>query len=232
MPMTPSRVKTVLLALLIFASRAFGQECRVMDPELQGGYSGPCLDGLAEGVGYARGSAGYRGAFRAGRKHGQGVKTWPNGDQYEGEFVEDRKHGTGRYEFGRGPWRGESYQGGFVNDRRHGSGVYRWASGDVYSGPWENDVATGPPTGMMLARARFEEEARLAVAKEGQKLCREMPVGIGNYDWVRGRVVAVSGSKVQVQISDPGETLHLIAGVEARRGIVVSDAPQNWTPCW
>ena len=61
--------------------------CRVLDSELTGVYQGGCKDGLAEGYGEAKGSAEYRGAFRAGRMQGKGVKTWPSGDRYEGEFA-------------------------------------------------------------------------------------------------------------------------------------------------
>lgn len=222
----------VFALLLNLCAAAGAQDCAVLDPELQGFYSGPCLNGLAEGAGYARGTAEYRGSFRAGRKHGEGIKSWPNGDRYEGEFFEDSKHGTGRYDFGRGPWAGESYEGGFLNDLRYGMGTYRWTTGDVYSGPWENGVAIGPPTGMMRALAKFEEEARLAVAREGQKVCREMPVGIGSYDWIRGRVVAVSADQVGVRIEDAGAQAHFIAGVEAKTGETVWDRPSNWTPCW
>src|SRR5205807_8657360 len=64
-------------------SIAQAQECRVLDPELQGRYAGPCVNGLAEGQGSARGAAQYEGGFKAGRKHGKGVKTWPNGDRFE-----------------------------------------------------------------------------------------------------------------------------------------------------
>lgn len=216
---------------VLFASCASAQDCRVLDPELQGTYAGPCVNGLAQGEGYAAGKAEYRGGFQAGRKHGKGVKTWPNGDRYEGEFAADAKHGRGLYVWGRGPWAGERYEGAFAGDRRHGFGVYRWASGDVYSGPWQNDVATGPPTPMMQARAKFEEEARLAVAKEGTKVCREMPVGIGDRDWVRGTVVAVAGDKVAVRIDDAGRQPHAVAGAEVRKGDVAWDAPHFWTPC-
>ena len=222
----------VFALLLQLCAAAGAQDCAVLDPELQGSYSGPCLNGLAEGAGYARGTAEYRGSFRAGRKHGEGVKSWPNGDRYAGEFFEDAKHGTGRYDFGRGPWAAESYQGGFLNDLRYGMGVYRWATGDIYSGPWENDAAIGPPTGMMLALAKFEEEARLAVAREGQKVCREVPLGAGSYDWIRGRVVAVSADQVGVRIEDAGSRAHFIAGIEARTGETVWDRPSSWTPCW
>jgi hypothetical protein len=216
----------------LFVSSVQGQECRVLDPELRGSYAGPCVNGLAEGEGSAVGTAEYQGEFKAGCKHGKGAKTWPNGDRYEGEFVEDRKEGVGAYTWGRGPWQGERYEGSFVNDRRHGFGVYRYATGDVYTGPWERDLATGPPTPMMQARAKFEQEARAAVAKEGQKVCREMPVGIALRDWVRGVVVAVAPDKVAVRIDDPGKHAHVLANVETRQGDVVWDAPQAWTPCF
>ena len=225
-----NRALTPIL-LILFASTAWAQ-CRVLDTELQGRYAGACVNGLASGQATASGDARYEGEFKAGRKHGKGVKTWPNGDRYQGDFVEDRKEGFGTYTWGRGAWAGERYEGDYVADRRHGFGTYRWPSGDVYAGPWKDDEFAGPPTEMMIARARFEEEARAAVAKEGQKVCREMAVGIGGRDWVRGVVVATSADKVGVRIDEPGAFPHLIAEVEPRQGDVVWDEPKNWTPCW
>lgn len=219
------------LVLLALPGTLAAQACRVLDPELQNVYAGPCVNGLAEGFGSAVGTAEYRGEFKAGRKHGKGVKAWPSGDRYEGEFVEDRKEGTGVYLWGRGPWAGERYEGAYRNDRRHGFGVYRWQTGDDYAGPWENDVATGPPTPMMQARARFEQEALRALGREGAKVCRELPIGIGAHDWVRGTVVAVSEGKVGVRIDDLGRYPHAIAGAPVQRGDVVWDAPSFWTPC-
>ena len=200
-------------------------QCRVLDPELQRTYSGGCVNGLADGEGVASGTAEYQGGFRQGRKHGNGVKTWANGDRYEGEFVNDRREGFGVYTWGRGKWAGERYEGGYSNDQRHGFGTYRWASGDVYIGPWKEDVGTGPPTGMMLAKQKFEQEARAAVAKEGVKVCREMAVGIGNWEWVRGVVVAVKDDQVGVRIDEPGQHGHFKAGETAW------DEPTAWTPC-
>jgi len=206
--------------------------CKVVDPELQGSYAGPCVNGLAEGEGYATGTATYRGHFKAGMKDGQGVKTWPNGDRYEGGFVADRKQGEGSYTWGRGPWQGERYQGEFANDMRNGYGVYRYASGDVYEGQWKDDVPTGAPTPMMLAQRRFRAESRKAVAKVGQKVCRAMKVGIANREWVYGTVVGVDGGRVAVRIDQPGRYGEAIAGVELRKGKVIWDAPYGWTPCW
>jgi hypothetical protein len=212
--------------LLIVSAAAHAEQCRVIDRELQGSYSGPCVNGLAEGKGVAKGTASYEGDFKAGRKSGHGVKTWANGDRYEGDFVDDRKEGYGAYTWGRGPWEGESYQGAYRADKRSGLGVYRWPSGDVYSGPWENDAFTGTPTGMMRARGTFEREAIAAVGKVGQKVCREVEVGIGGREWLRGEVTEVKGAQVGVRIDDPGEH------GRARKGEVMWDEATAWVPCY
>ncbi len=221
-----------LLSLAILSFPAWAGGCRVIDPELQGGYAGPCVNGLAEGEGYATGIATYRGGFKAGMKDGQGVKTWPNGDRYRGGFVEDRKQGRGTYTWGRGPWQGERYEGEFEHDQRNGTGTYRYASGDVYQGEWKDDVPTGAPTPMMLAQRRFRAESRKAVAKPGQKVCRSMPVGIARHDWIRGTVVGVNGDRVGIRIDDPGSHGEMVSGVEIKKGGVVWDEPYGWTPCW
>jgi hypothetical protein len=218
-------MRAALFLLLVLPTLVFAQ-CRVMDPELQGAYTGPCVNGLAEGIGVATGTAEYRGAFKAGLKHGKGVKTWPNGDRYEGMFAADYKEGHGVYTWGRGSWQGERYEGDWVEDRRHGFGIYRWPSGDSYAGAWEADRPTGRGTEMMAARAKFAEEARAAVAKKGQKVCREMRVGIGGRDWVRGVVVDLEGEHVGVRIDDPGEHRHYPVGE------VLWDLATTWTPCW
>lgn len=218
--------------LLLAAFPAFAQSCKVLDPELQGSYAGPCLNGLAEGAGSARGIAAYEGEFRAGRKHGQGVKTWPNGDRYEGAFAEDRKEGNGKYSWGSGPWAGESYEGPYVNDRRHGEGVYRWPTGDVYQGPWLEDAIAGYATPMMLAQRKHAEEAKRAVAREGVKVCREMRIGIALGEWIRGTVVGVKGEEVGVRVDDAGKGRHVIAGLELQAGDIVWDTPRAWVPCY
>jgi len=159
------------------------------------------------------------------------VKT-ADGDRYEGNSSRDRKEGTGTYAFGRGPWLGERYEGRFLDDRRHGSGVYRWASGDVYSGPWERDIAIGAPhaddAGAHQVRggsARGRRQGRPEGVPRGA-------VGIALRDWVRGVVVAVAPDNVAVRIDDPGQVPHILGSAEARPGDVVWDSPQAWTPCW
>lgn len=227
--------RSLILSVVLAAAPAVGQvptACKVFDLELQGPYSGGCKDGLAEGHGEARGSATYRGEFKAGRKHGKGVKTWPTGDRYEGDFVEDRREGTGLYEWGRGSaWAGQRYTGGYVNDRRHGYGVYEWSNGERYAGPWENDRMTGKPTKGMFARARSEAEHAAAVGRVGVRVCRELEIGVGNRDIVRGTVTAVSGQIITVQIDYPGRFDHVVGGRAVTKGTVVTDPLNLWVPC-
>ena len=206
--------------------------CRVLDPELAGIYRGGCKDGLAEGYGEARGTAEYRGDFHAGRKHGNGVKTWPSGDRYEGEFAEDRKEGSGKYTWSaRGPSAGESYSGAYLNDRRHGYGVYQWPSGDRYAGEWADDAIRGMPTRSMIARARAKTETLAAVGKPGVKVCRALRVGIAVRDWIRGEVTAVEAERIAVRIDDPGRQPHVIDGRPLAEGMTIRSAAAEWTPC-
>jgi hypothetical protein len=215
------------------AMRQSSSNCVVLDPELQGSYIGGCRDGLAEGYGEAIGAAEYKGGFRAGRKHGKGTKIWPSsGDRYEGEFSDDRKEGAGTYIWGpRSASAGEKYTGGFLNDRRDGSGIYEWPSGDRYAGTWKNDIITGQPTPQMFVRARAYGELAAAVGIPETKVCREMTVGIGTRDWVRGTVLTVEADKIVVRIDDAGRFQHTIAGSPIGKGGIVRDAPQFWTPC-
>ncbi len=235
-----ARKRIVLGTALVFAlvaSAVFAQTggygCKVLDPELQGTYAGGCMNGLADGSGEAAGTARYQGVFKAGKKHGKGIKTWPDtGDRYEGDFVEDRKQGTGTYAWGpRSAWAGENYRGAYVGDQRHGPGVYQWHAGDRYSGPWEYDNATGPATPMMLARARTYVEAKAAVARPGIKVCREMTVGIATREWIRGVVTGFDDNGVTVRIDDAGQMGHVIRGNPINKGTLVTDDFPHWMPC-
>jgi hypothetical protein len=224
-------IVVTLCALLCTPSFAQSQ-CKVLDPELQSSYSGGCKDGLADGYGEAVGLALYKGEFKAGRKHGKGIKTWPSGDRYDGEFVEDRKEGQGVYSWGpRTAWAGEKYTGHFVDDRRDGEGVYEWPNGDRYSGPWKNDVMIGKATPRMLERARAYIEHVVAVGRVGAKVCREMTVGIAKNDTIQGIVTEATNSSIAVRIENAGKFDHTLNGVEVVRGSVLWDTPTAWAPC-
>ena len=234
-PVFSIRCAVLTLALAVAAPVTFAgppATCVVLDPELKGSYSGSCSAGLADGYGEAIGTARYQGEFKAGRKHGKGVKNWPSGDRYEGEFVEDRKHGRGVYTWGRrSAWAGEKYSGQFANDRRDGEGVYEWPNGDRYVGPWQNDMIVGKATPRMMARARAYAEHLASVGRVGAKVCREMTVGIAQRDAIQGAVVEVGHASISVRIDDTGKFLHTLNGTEIIRGMVLWDAPTAWIPC-
>jgi len=207
--------------------------CKVLDIEVQESYSGGCKDGLAEGVGTAKGIAEFHGEFKAGMIHGKGVKTWPNGDRYEGSFVEGRKEGTGKYTWGPGTqWAGESYEGGYENDMRHGFGTYHWSSEKFYSGPWQNDQLAGPGSAMQLARVKFEQESYAALSKSGTRACREIRTGPREREWIKGFVVDAKEGNIAVSIDEPGTRPQVVAGVEVRKGAVVWEAATAWVPCY
>ena len=202
-----------------------------MDTELRGTYEGACKDGLADGYGIAKGQAEYRGEFSSGRKHGKGTKIWPNGDRYEGSFADDRKEGVGSYAWApSGPAAGERYQGDYRTDMRIGFGVYTWPSGDRYIGEWLNDAIVGPPTAVMVARARYLKEAEVAMPK-GARVCREVPVGISEKDSVSGTVVGLLPGELEVRIENAGRFATALDGVPLKAGSVVRGAVTAWAPC-
>jgi hypothetical protein len=66
-------------------------------------WSGPCVDGYAEGKGtliwYVRGErhSVYQGELKGGHYEGRGTQIWPDGARYEGEWNDERAHGKGTY---------------------------------------------------------------------------------------------------------------------------------------
>ena len=67
--------------------------------------------------------------------HGQGVKTYSNGDRYDGGWENGKMNGKGVYTSHEG-WR---YEGQFKADHRHGTGKTFYTDGDVVSGTYFND---------------------------------------------------------------------------------------------
>lgn len=86
-------------------------------------------------------------------------------------------------------------------------------------------------TPQSIAQARAEMEARAAVAVVGTRVCRALPVGIGESDWIKGSVIAVHGSEVTVKIEAPGRFSLSLNGVMLGKGVDVRDAAVKWTPC-
>ena len=104
----------------------------------------------------------YRGAWKAGKKHGKGALQSANGDIYDGNFEYDEYHGMGiiwykdgdRYEgnFETGHYQGHGmyvyqdgdvYEGAFVQGVREGHGRLQFSDGSYYTGSFENDAVQG-----------------------------------------------------------------------------------------
>ncbi|HTT36589.1 MAG TPA: hypothetical protein VMH32_02830 [Burkholderiales bacterium] len=224
----------VLAPPILLTSVAWGAQaappCKVMDPELADSYEGPCVKGLAQGKGMARGKAVYEGEFDRGMKDGDGVKSWPWGDRYEGEFKDDFKEGHGVYTWGQGtPWAGEQYDGQFVHDMRQGWGVYTWPNGDKYEGPWEKNQRLGlsPMERSRIQSGHSQEQAFHA----GVKVCSLMRPGQPLPELVRGEVDSLDGQVLRVRLTQVPPQVAAFLPRDAKPGAVIADDAVNWAPC-
>ena len=227
---TPTYV--LIIGMAIAGPGAAAGGCRVIDPELQSVYTGPCVNGLAHGQGVAAGTARYTGGFVAGRKQGAGQKEWPNGDRYDGEFVNDLKHGYGIYVWGKSSaWAGQRYAGDFVKDRRHGAGIYEWPDGRQLTGPWQDDRPLMALSPAMQRTARAHAERMVAFSRPGAKVCRNVPVGIARVDVVSGVVLAAEGDHVRIRIESVGRFNNQLDGRVIVPGAELLEDADNWFAC-
>lgn len=75
-------------------------------------------------------------------KHGQGIKSFANGDYYDGEWRRGLQNGHGRYQ-----WRnGNHYIGKWRNGKINGNGTMIWSNGKRYDGYWEDGFPKGNGT--------------------------------------------------------------------------------------
>lgn len=226
--------RSVIALLLACCAQAVvaAEACKVIDPELQGQYSGPCVNGLAQGQGSAAGSARYTGDFVAGRKHGKGLKVWANGDRYEGDFVSDLRQGQGVYRWGAASeWAGQRYIGSYVSDRREGLGTYEWPDGRTLSGHWRADLPSPMLATQMATTIRAYAEQMVRVSIPGAKVCRNMPVGISEMDMIAAVVLAVDRNRIQVRIEHTGRFGVELNGQAAKVGMELTDYVDRWMVC-
>ena len=82
----------------------------------------------------------YTGNFNElGQRHGLGIQTWHDGQEFAGMFASDVPHGSGREAY---PNR-THYIGNFKEGRRHGWGQYHAANGIIYLGQWQDGLRHG-----------------------------------------------------------------------------------------
>eukprot|EP01100_Stratorugosa_tubuloviscum_P002859 TRINITY_DN1675_c1_g5_i2.p1 TRINITY_DN1675_c1_g5~~TRINITY_DN1675_c1_g5_i2.p1 ORF type:complete len:695 (+),score=277.41 TRINITY_DN1675_c1_g5_i2:64-2148(+) len=105
-------------------------------------YVGQFVNDDYEGEGIFTGADGwkYQGQWLAGKKHGKGIHSSPNGfSYYTGEWENDKRHGHGLRVYKDG----ERYEGNFENDQKSGKGIYWFLNNDIYEGEWKNNKQNG-----------------------------------------------------------------------------------------
>jgi hypothetical protein len=110
----------ILICNAALMSFIYGQSsCKVLKPQIAAMYTGPCEDGLANGIGEATGEDFYKGEFVKGLPDGKGTYIWKNGATYIGEWKKGLRNGNGTFSFknnGRdstlvGKWKNDKYLG-------------------------------------------------------------------------------------------------------------------------
>ncbi len=168
---------TITLVLLVFSGAAQAEESWVVDGKsgakigwaneygklLSATWSGPVVDGKAEGTGSLQVTIRFidgkkytgriEGSMLGGKLHGKVTQKWSNGDTFDGSYVDGKIEGKGTYFYAeRG---GRIYEGEFRNDRPEGFGIYKTSNGKViYEGQWVNGTPeTRPPLDKVLGLA-------------------------------------------------------------------------------
>jgi hypothetical protein len=96
-----------------------------------------------------------RGCLRGDCTSGRGVRSYPNGSNYDGQFQNAVRHGRGRHFWPDG----SSYDGSWVADRRHGHGVQTYRDGR-YEGTWYKGVPTAEGVRIWNNGNRYQGEYR------------------------------------------------------------------------
>ncbi len=149
--------------------------CRIWNDDSQRGnivtWSGPCVNGKAEGEGIAVrkyfGSGQWKesrfeGELEGGKAHGKGTWIGPDGERYEGGWKDGLRDGQGLTLFSNGDrfegshqkgvfeglgtyiWSdGDRYLGDFKGNQMHGYGVYIYSEGGSYQGEWSEGIKNG-----------------------------------------------------------------------------------------
>jgi hypothetical protein len=85
----------------------------------------------------------YEGHLLGGKRHGQGVYSWPDGSSHTGEWTNDAPNGYGVRIYSNG----DKYEGSWLDNKRKGFGAYTWKDGAVYVGDWDGECnGTGKRT--------------------------------------------------------------------------------------
>lgn len=166
----------VLFALICFVLPVQAQSnCKVLDSDIAGSYTGGCKDGLAHGKGSAKGKDSYEGEFIAGWPHGKGTYKWASGNSYTGDWQQGQPHGTGTKK-----WANGTVYSGKWEKRKQIYGKVTFPDGDTYEGGFQADGFT--PTGR--TQRQLASEKRRSTCQhlyQGRVFKRENFFGHLNY---------------------------------------------------
>ena len=85
-------------------------------------------------------STKYKGEFNEdGQRHGYGIYTSRNGNQYRGEWHNNKREGLGVVKVGNG----DAFEGQFEGNLKNGVGVYHYKDGECDLSRYENDQRVG-----------------------------------------------------------------------------------------
>jgi hypothetical protein len=97
---------------------------------------------------------GYKGEMKDGKRHGKGIRNYPNGSVFDGEWKDDLKHGVGRSEHADGC----SFYGEYVDDKKNGKGKYEYADGGYHYGEYVDGKKTGKGRALYVSGHYFVGE--------------------------------------------------------------------------
>jgi hypothetical protein len=190
-------------------------------------WTGPCIDGYAEGLGTATFTHdGQPQSFTANFAHGQipdghVISRWGQGWSYDGEAVSGRFQGVGILTTDAA----DRFEGQWADGKLSGFGVLLRANGERYAGDWKDDKPNGKGelrhADGTLVNGLFQD-GKLAKAETPIKIAavapdapsREAPFGS-----VSGKTLTgVDGSSIALALIEGGMELQVVpAGGAARK---------------
>lgn len=85
----------------------------------------------------------YKGEYQNGKRHGEGVVIYENGDKHFGSWKDGKRHGEGNINYNDGT----QFKGFWKDDKRSGDGVYiieiHGTRKDIYNFTFKNDEVIG-----------------------------------------------------------------------------------------
>jgi len=111
-------------------------------------WTGPCIDGIADGYGtrYWRWKENgewreefFTGTMSNGKLEGIGTYRSSMGALFTGNLKHGKKHGKGQYLWASG----SKFVGEYSNNKRNGKGLFTWKNGSSYNGHYKDGVYEG-----------------------------------------------------------------------------------------